>query len=103
VTEYEETVEETFDLETGTYTSFYSSRTFTEERKRWDRLIIEGIMVVDTVKPGTPIPSFIPAGEPERIWRQTTGKDPRWKVLARCFIWEKGGGPEGSNSTPDPA
>jgi hypothetical protein len=104
VAEFEETLEDTYDFEAGTYTSCYSSRSFIEERKRWDRLIIEGIIVVDTEKHGAFVPSFIPAGESERIWRETRGRemignDPRWKVMARRFIWEKRGGPEGKNLT----
>jgi hypothetical protein len=92
--EPEEIIFQTFNLKAETYRATYAwhPREAVKERQRFDRLVIEGIVVVDTKQGGAPAPFFIPAGEMERIWRATEGKDPRWHVAARYFVWDEGDG-----------
>ncbi len=94
-----EVFEECYNFKTGTYKGTRNFGARIEQhvkwRKRFDRLIIEGIVVIDTtVRPEHSFPLFIPAGEPERIWRASEGKDPKWRVASRCFVWEEGAGKE---------
>jgi hypothetical protein len=92
--DYEEAFNEYYNFRIGTRRAYHAlipERRLKEE-KRFHRLIIEGIIVVDTKPGGVPWPEFVPAGEPERIWRATEGQDPRWRVVCRRFIWEEGDG-----------
>lgn len=91
--DYEEAFNEYYNFQTGTHRAVHAigPESWIKEEKRFRRLIIEGIIVVDTTR-RTPWPVFVPAGEPERIWRATKGQDPRWQVTCRRFIWEEGNG-----------